>query len=149
MLDYITLAAGIKASQLAAHYPHLAPYRDDIRQDIITHALDSWKHYDPSKSSPRTYLSRVIANHAATIARRPAPPAEFFQTAPEKKGTGWLFAFNDAIGTLPPTTQLIAKLIMEGYQRRDACRIAGVSIGELYRVHFPALRDALKDFRDV
>lgn len=148
MLDYITTAAAIKSYQLIARYPHLAPDREDIQQDIIIRARDRWPHYDPSKSSPRTFISRVIANIAASIARRAEPRRVFISTPVQKKGVGWLFAIHEVIDALPDKTRLVARLTMEGYTRRDVCKIAGVSLADIYRVHLPAMRAALRDFRN-
>ena len=148
MLDYITTAAAIKSYQIIARYPHLTPDREDIQQDIIIRAMDRWPHYDPSKSSPRTFISRVVANIAASIARRAEPRRVFISTPVQKKGVGWLFAIREVIDGLPDKTRLVARLTMEGYTRRDVCRMAGISVGELYREHFPALRLAFRDYRN-
>ena len=148
MLDYITTAAAIKSYQLVGRYPHLAPDREDIQQDIIIMALDRWSQYDPSKSSPRTYISRVISNLAASIARRSAPRQIIIPSVTQEKGVGWIYAVHEIIASLPPKTQMVARLTMEGYIRRDLCRIAGISVGELYREHFPALRLAFRDYRN-
>jgi len=39
--------------------------REDLRQDLFTDLCEAARRYDPTKSSPRTFVSRVVAQSAA------------------------------------------------------------------------------------
>ena len=50
---------------------HLTPdRRDDLQQDLFVSLCEAAKRYDPSKSAPRTFVSRVLCLAAAHHARR-------------------------------------------------------------------------------
>ena len=70
LLD-VRIAALIKrkAIELSRHKGFSRSDREDIEQDLRLHLHRMWTRYDPARSEPHTFATRIINNKAASMVR--------------------------------------------------------------------------------
>lgn len=69
----------IKAKALTTFISGMEP--DDIIQEINLHILKAGLKYDPSRSNPRTFISRVATNKIRDLMRRSRAKKRDYQCA--------------------------------------------------------------------
>jgi RNA polymerase sigma factor (sigma-70 family) len=67
-IDILSYQKDINAKAKAAHIAGME--WEDVSQEVILHLLKIQDKYDPVKSSPRTFVSRVATNKIRDLVRR-------------------------------------------------------------------------------
>ncbi len=67
-IDILAYQNDIRAKAKSAHV--LGMEWEDIFQEVILHLLTAQGKYDPTKSSPRTFVARVATNKIRDLVRR-------------------------------------------------------------------------------
>jgi DNA-directed RNA polymerase specialized sigma24 family protein len=68
ILNYAIASADIRAKSMVRRIGALAPDLDDIRQDLLVSVIGA--RYETGRSSPRTFISRVMDKAGCKIIRR-------------------------------------------------------------------------------
>jgi len=68
ILPYINRVIRLRAFTMIGSYGFTKSDRKDIEQDLWLDVLQRLEYYDPEKSSPRTFINRIIRNKVASIA---------------------------------------------------------------------------------
>ncbi len=66
-LTYALESAEVRARNMTRSIVALAPEREDIRQDLLVSVIRA--NYDPARSQPRTFISRVMDRAGCKIIR--------------------------------------------------------------------------------
>lgn len=142
MLEYIIKSATIRANQLCAKFPELKNQREDIQQEIICHTLKKMDKYNEKRGSKKTFISKVAENAAFSYLRTNREKTEIKQ-----EELDFSLDTREAIKKLPEATQKIANMLAAGYTIREIVEKTGESVGKIYRVHMPAMREAMQELR--
>jgi len=67
--EYVQTLLKIKASQLARRPEFRKTDPADIEHDLITHVLKQADNYDPARSKPHTFVTRVVETAVAMLVR--------------------------------------------------------------------------------
>lgn len=68
ILNYATASADIRAKSMVRRIGALAPDIEDIRQDLLVNVIRA--KYDPARSGPKTFVSRVMDKAGCKIIRK-------------------------------------------------------------------------------
>jgi hypothetical protein len=68
ILTYAIQSAEIRARNMTRNFVALAPELEDIRQDLLVNVIRA--KYDPARSCPKTFISRVMDKSGLKIIRK-------------------------------------------------------------------------------
>lgn len=67
--EYASRLIRFKARQLIGRYGFVRSDRADLEQEFVVHLLERWPKYDPNRSNPDTFVSRLIDRKIASMIR--------------------------------------------------------------------------------
>lgn len=145
ILEYITVAAEVTASEIVRSKPSLSPDWADIKQTLIIHAWQKMGGHDTARSKPETFITAIMRNMAYSILR-------------ERQKHGFATVFGDEIENsrhsvdlpeslpceitegLSERSAAAAELLAQGMTKKSVAKKIGVSVWILKTRILPEIR---------
>ena len=146
ILEYITVAAEVTASEIVRSKPSLSPDWADIKQTLIIHA---WKKmgggYDTTRSKPETFITAIMRNMAYSILRERQKHVFTTGFGDEIENSHYSVDLPESLPCeitdgLSARSAAAAELLAEGMTKKAVAKKIGVSVWILKTRILPEIR---------